>query len=253
MHAIMLAAGVGARLKETSAASADEHPPKILLAFGGRSLLARHLANLRAVGVEKLVLVTGYRADDIAAAIAAEGAVDFVETIFNPDFRAGSVASLAAANPVLTAGGDVLLMDADVLYGPDLIARLMHTGQTNCFLLDREFEPGEEPVKLCVSGGELVDFRKQVGTGHDFQGESVGFFRFGPAVAARLAATAGAYLGAGRSDEPYEEVIRDVLLEAAPGTFGWEDVTGMPWIEIDFAEDVARAEAEILPRIEGAD
>ena len=26
-------------------------------------------------------------------------------------------------------------------------------------------------------------------------------------------------------------------------SFGYEDVTGLPWIEIDFAEDVARAHA----------
>jgi len=31
---------------------------------------------------------------------------------------------------------------------------------------------------------------------------------------------------------------------------GFERVDGMPWTEIDFPEDVARAEREVLPRIE---
>jgi len=31
-----------------------------------------------------------------------------------------------------------------------------------------------------------------------------------------------------------------------------EDITGLPWIEIEFAADVDRAEAEILPRINAA-
>jgi choline kinase len=42
--------------------------------------------------------------------------------------------------------------------------------------------------------------------------------------------------------------LRNVLL-ADPGSFGFEDVTGLPWIEIDFPEDVVRASDEILPAI----
>ena len=56
----------------------------------------------------------------------------------------------------------------------------------------------------------------------------------------------------GRRNEPYEETIRDVLLTSPRGTFAFEDITGMPWIEIDFADDVERANSEILPRISKA-
>jgi choline kinase len=38
-------------------------------------------------------------------------------------------------------------------------------------------------------------------------------------------------------------------LLAQPGDFGFEDVSGLPWIEIDFPEDVVRAEEEVLPAI----
>jgi choline kinase len=31
---------------------------------------------------------------------------------------------------------------------------------------------------------------------------------------------------------------------------GWVDVTGLPWTEVDFAEDLRRAETQILPKIE---
>jgi choline kinase len=34
-----------------------------------------------------------------------------------------------------------------------------------------------------------------------------------------------------------------------PDEFGVEDVTGLPWIELDFPEDLGRARNEILPRI----
>ncbi|MHA1537456.1 MAG: NTP transferase domain-containing protein, partial [Alphaproteobacteria bacterium] len=63
MRAVMLAAGVGERL-----GGAAQKPPKILLEFAGESLLARHIAILRGAGIDELVLCTGYRADDIAAA-----------------------------------------------------------------------------------------------------------------------------------------------------------------------------------------
>jgi hypothetical protein len=33
------------------------------------------------------------------------------------------------------------------------------------------------------------------------------------------------------------------------GTVAFEEITGMPWIEIDFAADIERANAEVLPRI----
>ena len=56
----------------------------------------------------------------------------------------------------------------------------------------------------------------------------------------------------GRSHEPYEETIRDVLLTSPRGKFAFEDITGLPWIEIDFAEDVERAKTEILPQISEA-
>jgi len=33
------------------------------------------------------------------------------------------------------------------------------------------------------------------------------------------------------------------------GRFGYEDVTGLPWIEIDFPADVIRAQNELVPAI----
>ena len=240
----MLAAGVGDRLGD-----AAEKVPKVLLEFAGKSLLARHIAILRHAGLRELVLCTGYRAKDIAAAIAACGAQDFVRTLYNPDFREGSMVSLWCMHEALAAGGDILLMDADVLYDHRLIARLIDTRYANCFLMDRDIDPGEEPVKLCIKDGRIVDFEKKVDHDYDYLGESVGFFRFSQAIGHRLGAAAGAYISAGEREHWYERAIRDLLLES-PDEFGFEDVTGLPWLEIDYPEDVARAAAEILPRLE---
>lgn len=251
----MLAAGVGSRLTgaHTSATGDDDHPPKCLLAFAGCSLLARHLDILRAAGIEGLTLVTGYRADDIHAEIANAGAADFVTTVQNPDYRDGSGVSLLAASAALTshteADDGVLLMDADVLYHRAMVDRLIATSHPSCMLLDRDFVPGDEPVKICVRDGRIVEFRKAIGeTQYDLIGESIGFFRLARGTATAIAAAARAYVDAGAPATAYEEAIRDVLL-ARPDAFGIEDVTGVPWIEIDFPEDIGRAEDEIIPAI----
>lgn len=249
MRAVMLAAGVGSRLR--AGARESDHPPKVLLEFSGRSLLRRHVDCLRSLGIEELVMVTGYRAADIEAEIGRAGVRDFVRTVHNPDYRQGSVVSLSVAGPAMTGDDDVLLMDADVLYHPRVVACLVETRHANCFLMDREFEGGEEPVKICLRGGEIVEFRKRVSAPFDEQGESVGFFRLSPPVAAAVASAGSRYVVEGRAGEPYEEAIRDVLLASSPGTFGYEDVSGLPWIEIDFPEDVDRAASDVLPRIEG--
>ena len=158
--------------------------------------------------------------------------------------RAASLARVVADR----AGRPVVLMDADVLYDGRLMARLIASRHSNCLLLDREIEPGDEPVKLCVADGRIVDFRKRPTAAHDWHGESVGFFRFTPEAAAELAARCEDYVAAGRRAIEYEEPIRDMLQASPPGLFGFEDISGLPWTEIDFPEDVEKASG-LLPRL----
>jgi choline kinase len=246
MQAIMLAAGRGMRLS----AGSNDLPPKSLLRFGGKSLLRRHVEALRAVGVDKLTLVVGYRADDIRAELAAIGADGWIETIFNPRYREGAIVSLWTGRHVLRGGGaDILFMDADVLYDPSVLRRLIGSPHRNCLLIDRDLEPGEEPVKICLRGGRIVEFGKIVEGDFEVIGEWPGFLRLEPEVAERLATATEAYVAAGRHEEPYEPAIRDVLLAAPPDRFGCEDITGLPWIEIDTPEDLRRAREVIAPAL----
>ena len=240
MKAIILAAGRGERLGEAAGGR-----PKCLLRFGGKSLLQRHIEILNELGTDRIIIVTGFRHEQIEAALKQVESRASIGTIVNPDFDMGSIVSLHCAYEFLSDATETILMDADVLYEPDILGRLFSTHYGNCFLLDRNFEPGDEPVKLCVSGATPVEFRKKPDAGitWDYQGESVGFFRFDAAVCARLADQARQYVENDRKDEPYEEIIRDLLRET-PHLFRFEDITGQAWIEIDFPADVARA-AEI--------
>jgi choline kinase len=218
--------------------------------FGGRSLLARHLDLLYGFGVRSADLVVGYEADRIIEHVATLRSRPDVAYHFNPRYEQGSVISLWAAADTLNSGEPSLVMDADVLCHPAILQRLVETKVENCYLLDRDFLPGDEPVKIAVRGGVMVEFRKQLAPDlqYDTLGESVGFFRFGPDCAAAIAKQCARYDAEGLADAPHEEALRDVLLRR-PGDFGFEDVSGLPWIEIDFPEDVVRAAEEVLPAI----
>jgi choline kinase len=247
VRAIILAAGRGLRLKQ----AAGEHSPKCLLQFGAISLLERHLLRLRSVGVEEVVLVLGFRHELVEAELQRIGWRPRPQIILNPRFELGSVLSVHAAAEALAGGGDVLLMDADVLYHQRIIAALAAgTAPVNRLLMDREFEPGDEPVKVCLSDGVPVELRKQLAPdlSYDIIGESIGFFRFDQAGARRLASIVAGYVAAARLEAPYEEAVRDLLQERGR-VVEVADVTGSPWIEIDFPTDVVRAAQEVLPLI----
>jgi len=249
MHAIILAAGRGSRLAQYN----PEGLPKCLMEFGGESLLARHLDLLFRLGIRQVDLVVGYEADRIIEHIGTLSSRPDVAFHFNPRYEQGSVLSLWAAQETLTSGQPLIVMDADVLYHPDILRRLVETQIENCYLLDRDFAPGDEPVKIAVRDGQMAEFRKKLPVDLKFDqlGESVGFFRFSGACAATIARECERFETEGLGDAPHEEALRNVLL-ADPASFGFEDVTGLPWIEIDFPEDVVRASDEILPAINKA-
>lgn len=239
--AIILAAGVGRRLRGGHGA------PKALLQFGGKSLLQRHVEALHANGIEDISITVGYEAGAIRTELARIGAAD-VRFVNNPDYRQGSVVSLWVQRERLRSGHPVVLMDADVLCDARMIRRLVDAGRDAVLLVDRELEPGDEPVKVCFRGDRIVDFRKVPDRAHDWHGESVGFFRFSPRMSAALAERCDAYVRGGRTDLEYEEAIRQLVL-AYPERFTAVDVTDLPWTEIDFDADVVRAGREVLPEL----
>ncbi len=251
---LLLCAGRGRRL---GAGASDL--PKVLLRLGCRSLLERHLEHLAAAGAGPVTLVVGYRHEAIEAELVRLGRSGQVRLIHNPDWREGSVVSLDAGRDVLEAGVPVVLMDGDVLYDRRLLDRLLGSAHPGVLLLDRHPRPGDEPVRICLDGrGRIVDFAKRPEAAYESYGESVGFFRFSGDIAASLSLRAhAAASGDGRMLE-YEEPIRALIREdaaaaATPGRsggamFGCEDVTGLPWTEIDVMEDLERARS-LLPAL----
>jgi choline kinase len=248
MRAIILAAGRGLRLKQPE----DEQVPKCLLRFGGMSLLERHLRMLRTAGVTDIVLALGFRHELVEAELDRLHWNPRPEVVINDQFELGSVLTVHTVADAMIRGGDVLLMDADVLYDERIMRALVAgASPVNRLLIDREFEPGDEPVKVCVQNGVPIELRKQPDANlqYDTIGESVGFFRFDQAAARRLTDLVAGYVNGGRANMPHEEAVRDLVRERSQG-LDVSDVTGSPWIEIDFTVDVERATRDVLPQLQ---
>lgn len=247
MQAIIYAAGIGMRLKSTFG-----ERPKILLEFGGQSLLERHLQRLREVGVKQLTIVAGYQQQQIAAllpALSARYGIS-IQQLINPDFTEGSVLSFAASIPVLQtigASDHVLLMDGDVLYPSAFLKQLVDSSHRTALLIDREYSTADDdPVLVPIANGHPFDFVKKWQGKAEQIGESIGFFKVAGADLPELI-TLTQQMSAANRKASYDDVLRQ-LVQA--GRFGHVDVTGLPWTEIDFPGDVERAQNEVLPAVE---
>ncbi len=245
MKALMLAAGLARRLYGDQ----NDNLPKALLSFGGESLLQRHIKILKACDVEQLILVVGHRSGDLiseAQRIAPDG---FVRSVFNSRYQEGPILSLACGAPVLRSGGPVVFMDADVLYHPDILHRLVHSPHDTCFVFDREFQSTDDFVKLCLRDGQVVDFGKALTREYDTVCEWPGFMKMSPEIAAKVADQADHIVASGEIEGAYERAISAVLHSEPIGTFGCEDITGIPWVEIDYESDLKKAATQVISRI----
>src|SRR5262249_29089550 len=150
------------RLQQTQA----QQTPKCLLKFGGVSLLERHLRLLQRAGVTDVALALGFRHELIEAELEALGWQPRPQIVLNPGFELGSVLTVHTVAEPMTRGGDVLLMDADVLYHERIMTALTSgAGPINRVLLDKDFEAGDEPVKLCMQAGVPIELRKRLPAG----------------------------------------------------------------------------------------
>ena len=243
MKAIICAAGRGVRL------GADL--PKILLELGGRSLLEWHAMRLREVGVREVVLVTGYRREQVAHNLPELGARHglSIRELVNERFHEGSVLSVAAALPEIEGSREpILLMDADVVYPAEMLERLIRSTHPTALLLDRGYSTkDDDPVLVPVKDARPFEFRKKWTGQADFVGESIGFFKIGPDDLPMLIEETRARSAGSDIRDSYDDVLRAMVLA---DRFGFEEVTSLPWTEIDFPDDLARARDEVLPRIE---
>jgi len=98
-----------------------------------------------------------------------------------------------------------------------------------------------------VRGERVLDIVRGGAPGYELAGESVGFLKLSAGAARVLRELLEVRVAADHTGIEHEEVYPELLERVV---VGFERVDGMPWTEIDFPEDVARAEREVLPRLE---
>ncbi len=237
MQAILLAAGSGRRLQRPF--------PKCLVDIGGMTLLSHALRALAAVEVIEVWVVVGFRHELIAAELERCRSPVSVVCVRNEAFLRGSVRSLWAAREAMS--GEVLVMDADVLFPVQLLHRLVKSPHANCVLGDPRSSFTGEEMMLSTQADRVWDITRGVSDASQVLGEGVGFYKLDRRAAQELRGLLDAWIASGRDHEEYEEVFR-VLFKSC--TFGCELVHDLPWTEIDFPEDIEKAERTVWPQIQ---
>lgn len=234
LQAIILAAGRGSRLE----AETDE-TPKCLVDVGDGRLIDHQIDTLQAHGIEDILVVAGYRASDVKAAVRGRAHV-----IINPEWGStNSLYSLALCKPHVRGG--IVVMNCDVLAHIDALGRLLAT-QGSAFAYDSVFGTDDEQMKVQLRNGHLSTMCKRLSPDRS-HGENVGILRFEAYAAQALFVEAEAVLAEGGNNawmaEAVERVAQYMPLRAV-------DVADLPWIEIDFPDDLATARELLWPRLQ---
>jgi choline kinase len=222
MQAIILAAGMGTRLRAVS-------PSKPLTMVAGQPLLHRILGNLRAAGVTRPLVITGYRGDEVAAVATAAGA----DTLHNPHWEQPNGVSVLAAAPRLEASA--LLLMADHLASPGVYATVAAAGRPDAGLvlgIDRRmghpWADESDVTRVATRQGRITAIGKTIST---YDAHDCGVFLITPELTDALATLSAPGLSDG------------VRLLAAKGRAAVVDISAHDWIDIDDPRALALAEA----------
>lgn len=238
MEAVILAAGVGRRLKDVWGG------PKCLLPINGETLLSRMVRILHSYGVGPVTVVVGHRSEDVGREVEClrrEGLA--IRTIENPQHEKGSVLSIMAAADCLSH--PVLIMDADLYFDPKLVERLVRSPKKDVFAIDRTSGGDDEAVLVGFRNGRACELARGLSGEYEVKGEWAGCLRLSLCGAQAYLRVLEHCIAEGRIETGYEFVVPEIFGEIP---IGFELVDGISWAEIDFAHDVERVRSmKILP------
>jgi choline kinase len=234
MKAIILSAGVSRRLYPLTLET-----PKCLLVVGDRPILSHQVDALLACGVTTIHLVVGYYREKIAQHLAESyPATEFTFHINQRFFETNTAFSLQKCLTG-TVPEEVILMNGDVLYPPELLRRTLDSEREDVLAVDTK-SCAEEEVKVIVGDGRrIVAIGKRLAP-ERCHGEFIGVAKFSTDFTARLTGSLDRLIAAGGKEDYFEAAIEPLLAECE---LYCEDVSDLPCIEIDFLEDYENAQA----------
>jgi choline kinase len=203
---------------------------------GEKTLLDRalHALALSEV-VSRVIVVTGYRADLLPAAVATAPLP--VTLVHEPSYeQSQNVVSLARGLQLVTPDEAWMKLDGDLIVDPSVIAALV--GAQARVAVDTSAMVEDEAMKVLVDHGRITCFGKGL-SARRCAGESIGIEAFSGRGAQIVASTITRAVNNGRTNAYYEDVYNDALETVH---FEALSVESRHWIEIDNHEDLQRAE-----------
>lgn len=237
MIGMVLAAGAGRRLGDDTA----DLPKTLLPVAGERTILDIALHNLASVGLETVVIVTGFaagRIDERVEDLQRKYGLR-IETLFNPKAEEWNNAySLWCARGEFGRG--VLLANGDTVHPSSVEASLLagRNGDDLVIALDQVKTLGEEEMKVHLTDAGLLDAINKSLEPSTAAGEYIGVTLIEPHAAGLLAEALQATFE--RDPQLYYE---DGFQEFADrgGKVRGAAIGDVAWVEVDDDNDLARA------------
>jgi 2-aminoethylphosphonate-pyruvate transaminase len=237
-HAVVLAAGLGMRLR-----SIVDARPKGLIDIGGETLVGRSVRLLREAGIEHVTIVTGFCADEYQRFAAGQPDVDLVH---NDGFATtGSMASLALALDRID--GDMLVLESDIVYEARALAGILGASAPDATLMSGPTGAGDE-VWVCAPDGRLHTMSKSRGELAAIHGEFVGITRLSASTATAMRDAFTGFVetqGHGRMDYETDALVTVGRLRPIATVL----VPDLVWGEVDDERQYTRVLHTIWPAV----
>jgi len=238
MHAVILAAGVGSRLRPVT-----RRVPKPCVTTGTAPILAHQLRAYAEAGVGTVTVVAGYRAPqvrELCKRVAVEYEAFEVGVIENSRYDAtDNMYSLSLAREAVDGSeGDLLLSNGDVVFEPDVMKRLVESDAASAIACDTGTYDAES-MKITLRGENSIDHISKRIERRDAYATSIDCYRFSAAFADALFDEIDRRIDV-EADDGWTEAAIDSLLsdfDVRP-----VDVAGRRWVEVDDHDDLLLAD-----------
>lgn len=168
MKAVILAAGIASRLRPLT-----DTTPKCLLKIGERCLLERAFDALIQNGFDEFIIVTGYRQQQIVDFLQAHYPTQDITFIYNDRYESTNNIYSLWLTRSYTDGQEILLLDSDIVFDPQIVEKLLHSDKDDILALNRH-ELGAEEIKVIVDDAQkVVEISKVCSISYAI-GESIG-------------------------------------------------------------------------------
>lgn len=245
MQAIILAAGMGKRLKELT-----RNNTKCMVKVNGVTLIERMLRQIERQRLSRIVIVVGYEGEKLKSFIGTLGISTPVVFIDNPVYdRTNNIYSLALAKDWLCRE-DTILFESDLIFEDRILEDLIRDPRDTLTLVDK-YESWMDGTCVKLSADDRIEafvpgkhFRfSEAGEYY----KTVNIYKFSRSFSeTHYVPFLIAYQAALGENEYYEQVLRVITMLDNP-MIQARRLNGQKWYEIDDLQDLNIAESLFAP------